>query len=260
MTALELDGVVKHFGGVTAVDGVSLILTVGEIVGLIGPNGAGKTTLFDCVTGHTRPDAGRVRLAGRDVTDLPVEERARAGLGRTFQQLAVFETMTVADHLLLAAEHAGRRVTSDPRRTAARLLERLRLGEYADVRTADLPTGTLRRVEIARAVATGARFLLLDEPASGLDVGQVTELTRMLAELRAGDPAARGLLLVEHDVRFVENLADRLAVMHSGRILAEGPPAAVVADRKVQAAYLSPTRPAGAGPRGDVSAAGEDER
>ncbi len=247
MTDLSVRGIVKTFGGVTAVGGVDLDVSRGEIVGLIGPNGAGKTTLFHCVSGYLAPDEGQVVLDGADLTGAPPEVRARAGLGRTFQRLEVFQTMTVRDHLRVAAEQAGTagrtpwwlrlrdgyRLEDPP--VVARAAARFALEPYLDAPADSLPTGVLRRVEAARALATGATVLLLDEPASGLDPSEVEDLASMLASL-ADDGI--GMLLVEHDVGFVLGLVDRLLVMDRGRLIATGPPDAVVDDPSVQAAYL----------------------
>ena len=247
MSDLDVTGIVKTFGGVTAVDGVDLTVDRGEIVGLIGPNGAGKTTLFHCVSGYLTPDAGTVTLDDVPLIGLPPERRARAGIGRTFQRLEVFHTMTVREHLRVAAEQAGTsgrdpwwlRLLEGYRRQDPPVVERaaarFALEPYLDATADALPTGVLRRVEAARALATGATILLLDEPASGLDAGEVEDLARMLAAL-AEDGI--GMLLVEHDVGFVLGLVDRLLVMDRGRLIASGPPDEVVDDPRVQAAYL----------------------
>lgn len=253
MNLLSARGVTRRFGGHTAVDGVDVHVGPGEIVGLIGPNGAGKTTLFNCLSGFLVPDTGTIEMGGTDVTDLDVEQRARHGLGRTFQQLAVFPTMTVREHVLAAAEQAGRVLAGHDgrrrgrtarareRRRADAVLEQFALQRHADQAAGDLPTGVLRRVEVARAVAGGARMLLLDEPASGLDPREAAALAELAGSLRAD---GRGVLLVEHDVAFVTGLADRVVVMHLGRVIATGTPEEVLDDLQVRTAYLGEPEPA----------------
>ncbi|MDH6491454.1 ATP-binding cassette domain-containing protein [Streptomyces sp. SAI-127] len=211
-----------RYDGFTALDGVDLTVPPGRITALIGPNGAGKTTLFHCLAGTVRPSHGRVRFGNRDITRLPAHARTRLGIARTFQQLAVFPTLTVAENVRVGAEQ-GR--TTDP----AAVDRALRLfgldGPLSDARAADLPTGTLRRVELARALAGTPSVLLLDEPAAGLDTAEVTALARVLRALAADGTA---LLVVEHDLDLVAGLADVVHVMAAGRIIASGPPAHVL--------------------------------
>ncbi|KUN56092.1 ABC transporter permease [Streptomyces canus] len=211
-----------RYDGFTAVDGVDLTVPPGGITAIIGPNGAGKTTLFHCLAGTVRPSRGRVRYGDRDITRLPAHARTRLGIARTFQQLAVFPTLTVAENVRVGAEQ-GR--TTDP----AAVDRALRLfaldGPLRDAPAADLPTGTLRRVELARALAGTPSVLLLDEPAAGLDTAEVTALARILRALAADGTA---LLVVEHDLDLVAGLADVVHVMTAGRIIASGPPADVL--------------------------------
>ncbi|MBS2538788.1 ABC transporter ATP-binding protein [Catenulispora sp. NF23] len=242
---LTARGVVRRFGGVIAVDGVDLSVPPARITALVGPNGAGKSTLFDCLSGTLRPDAGRVLLGGRDIAHLPDYRRARLGLARTFQQLAIFPGLTVAENVRIGAEGRpggtlrGLVGLPDPARgqTALATDRALRLAGLAALRdhpVADLPTGTLRMVELARALAGAPRVLLLDEPAAGLDA---TEATRLAAVLRALSAEGMALLLVEHDVDLVAELADVVYVMAAGRVVARGPAAAVLADPEVGALW-----------------------
>nr|WSZ18290.1 ATP-binding cassette domain-containing protein [Streptomyces canus] len=211
-----------RYDGFTALDGVDLTVPPGRITAIIGPNGAGKTTLFHCLAGTVRPSQGRVRYGDRDITRLPAHARTRLGIARTFQQLAVFPTLTVAENVRVGAEQ-GR--TTDPA-AADRALRLFALdGPLRDAPAADLPTGTLRRVELARALAGTPSVLLLDEPAAGLDTAEVTALARILRALAADGTA---LLVVEHDLDLVADLADVVHVMSAGRIIASGPPAHVL--------------------------------
>ncbi|MFI7019651.1 ATP-binding cassette domain-containing protein [Streptomyces sp. NPDC050164] len=211
-----------HYGGFTALDGVDLDVFPGRITAVVGPNGAGKSTLFHCLAGTLRPARGSVRLGGRDITALPAHARTRLGVARTFQQLAVFPSLTVAENVRVGAEQG--RVT-DPG-AVERTLRLLGLdGPVRALPAAGLPTGTLRRVELARALAGAPRVLLLDEPAAGLDTAEVAALARVLKALAADGTA---LLVVEHDLDLVAGLADVVHVMTAGRIVASGPPERVL--------------------------------
>ncbi|MGW0294267.1 ABC transporter permease subunit [Streptomyces tuirus] len=211
-----------HYGRFTALDGVDLDLSPGRITAVVGPNGAGKSTLFDCLAGTLRPARGTVRLGGRDITALPAHARTRLGVARTFQQLAVFPSLTVAENVRVGAEQG--RVT-DPG-AVERALRLLGLdGPVRALPAAGLPTGTLRRVELARVLAGSPRVLLLDEPAAGLDTAEVSALARVLKALAADGTA---LLVVEHDLDLVAGLADVVHVMTAGRIIASGPPGRVL--------------------------------
>ncbi|MFI6438309.1 ATP-binding cassette domain-containing protein [Streptomyces sp. NPDC050759] len=211
-----------RYDGFTALDGVDLAVPPGRITAIIGPNGAGKSTLFHCLAGTVRPSQGQVRYGDRDITRLPAHARTRLGIARTFQQLAVFPTLTVAENVRVGAEQ-GRSL--DP----AAVDRALRLfaldGPLRDAPAADLPTGTLRRVELARALAGTPSVLLLDEPAAGLDTAEVTALARILRALAADGTA---LVVVEHDLDLVADLADVVHVMTAGRIIVSGPPAHVL--------------------------------
>ncbi|MDQ0778234.1 ABC-type branched-subunit amino acid transport system ATPase component/branched-subunit amino acid ABC-type transport system permease component [Streptomyces aurantiacus] len=205
------------YAGFTALDGVDLDLPPGRITAVVGPNGAGKSTLFHCLAGTVRPVSGRVALGERDITRLPAHARTRLGIARTFQQLAVFPTLTVAENVRVGAEQ-GHVVDPDAAERALRLLGLD--GAVRALPAAGLPTGTLRRVELARALAGSPRVLLLDEPAAGLDTGEVTALARVLRALAADGKA---LLVVEHDLDLVAGLADTVHVMTAGHVVASGP-------------------------------------
>ncbi|MER7488849.1 ABC transporter ATP-binding protein, partial [Streptomyces sp. NPDC126497] len=219
---LEARGLRVRYGGFTALDGVDLVLPAGRVTAVVGPNGAGKSTLFHCLAGTTRPARGSVLLGGRDITRLPAQARTRLGIARTFQRLAVFPTLTVAGNVRVGAEQGRLR---DPG-AVERTLRLLGLDGPVRARAAaGLPTGTLRRVELARALATAPRVLLLDEPAAGLDAAEVAALARILGALAADGTA---LLVVEHDLDLVAGLADVVHVMAAGRIVASGPPGEVL--------------------------------
>ncbi|GAA2156498.1 ABC transporter ATP-binding protein [Kitasatospora kazusensis] len=224
---LTARGVVRRFGGIAAVDGVDLVAPPGRITALVGPNGAGKSTLFDCLSGAARPDEGRVLLDGCDITRLPEHARARLGLARTFQRIAVFPTLTVAENVLVGAEQVRRH---GARAATDRALTLLGLAAARDAPAAELPTGTLRMVELARALAAGPRVLLLDEPSVGLDAA---ETARLAAVLRALAADGLPLLLVEHDTELVSELADAVYAMAAGRVVTAGPAARVLADPRV---------------------------
>ena len=247
---LEAQGVIVRFGGLTAVDNVSVTVHQGEIVGLIGPNGAGKTTTFNAISGLNSPSEGAIRLLGHDVTGEPVHQRAAIGLARTFQviqlfaQLSVFDNLLVATHLQNPTGVFSHLVVSAPslsaedkaRQRVRRVIALLGLEDVADRRVAGLPFGVLRLVELARAVVTGAPVVMLDEPASGLDNAETDRLAEMLFFVRA--ELGLSLLLIEHDVRMVTNVSDYMYVIDRGRPLAEGVPADVQRNEAVIAAYL----------------------
>ncbi|MER7760447.1 ABC transporter ATP-binding protein [Streptomyces sp. NPDC097619] len=243
-TVLEVRGAGVRFGGVTALDGVSLELAAGEVCGLIGPNGAGKTTLFDVVSGIRRPDRGRVLLEGADVTGRSPVWRARHGMRRTFQRQQLFGQLSVADNLLVAQEWRGpgrsRRAALRARRErGAAVLAACGLSEAAEGPAGGLPVGRARMVELARAVADPPRVLLLDEPASGM-AGPEREVLASVVRGLAEEEGC-GVLLVEHDVAFVMELCTRVVVLDLGRVLAAGTPAEVRADPAVREAYLGRT-------------------
>jgi branched-chain amino acid transport system ATP-binding protein len=236
---LEVDDISVRFGGLAALSEVSLSAVEGSVTGLIGPNGAGKTTLFNVVTGMQRPNAGSVRLDARDLRGMSSYRRARLGLGRTFQRLELFGTLTVAENIGVAASIAQRGFVKARSRTIhemrEELLERLGLTPVAHDRADTLPTGTGRLVELARALATKPRVLLLDEPAAGQNSEETERFSVVLRQL-ADDGLA--ILLVEHDMELVMNVCDTVCVLDYGRVICNGTPASVRADPSVQAAYL----------------------
>jgi branched-chain amino acid transport system ATP-binding protein len=240
---LEIEGLTKRFGGVLASDGISLALPRGELHALIGPNGAGKTTLIGQLTGEIAPDEGRIRLDARDVTALPVYRRSQLGLARSFQIASLFPEFTALDNVALAVQaHAGHsfRFWRDARRErelrgpAHDALMRAGLAARADVAVTELSHGERRQLEIAMALATRPRMLLLDEPMAGMGPEESTRLLEMLRQLKGGIT----ILLVEHDMDAVFALADRISVLVYGRIIASGAPAAIRADAAVREAYL----------------------
>lgn len=247
---LAIRGLRRRFGGVTAVDDVDLEVPAGAVTALIGPNGAGKTTLFHCVTGLDTADAGTVMLVGSQETllsGLPPHARARAGVAWTFQRIELFAGLTVAENVRVGAENrrgrpllAGLLGLPDPRRSAVRattaaVLDRLGLAALAGVPAGSLPTGTMRLVELGRALAAEPSVLLLDEPASGLDDHQIARLADVLRALAADGLA---ILLVEHDIRFVTAVADRAYLMVAGRVLLSGTPDEVFASDMARGLYI----------------------
>jgi branched-chain amino acid transport system ATP-binding protein len=221
---LEVENVSRRFGGVVALDGVSLDAGENEIVGLIGPNGAGKTTLFNVVTRLSRPDTGELRFAGRSLLRTPAHRIVRRGIARTFQNVELFDTMTVRENVRVGGRHGDE------------ALDLVGLGPLADRLAASLPHGTRKRVELARALASRPRLLLLDEPAGGLDHEEVERLATLIRRIRAELELA--VLLVEHHMNLVMGVSDRVHVLSFGRRIASGPPAEVRADPAVIEAYL----------------------
>jgi branched-chain amino acid transport system ATP-binding protein len=231
---LQVEDVTVNFGGVRALDQLSLNAEPGMVTGLIGPNGAGKTTLFNVITGLQRPDRGRVCLDSADVTGLGPKRRARQGLGRTFQRLEIFGSLTVRDNVLVALENRDLRGRLAVARSDE-LLAQVGLAEVADAPADILPTGMARLLELARALACGPRVLLLDEPSSGLNGEESNKLAGLIRQL-----ADRGMavLLVEHDMELVMAICTRIHVLNFGRVIAVGSPAEIRSDPAVQAAYL----------------------
>jgi len=241
-TLLEVREVSVNFGGLLAVDRVSLTVEPGTLAGLIGPNGAGKTTLFNVIAGVQRATRGAVRLAGRDISRLAPARRARLGIGRTYQRLEVFGTLTVRENVLVAAESRRRWDRSfaiNP--LVDDLLERLNLDGMSEDLVDSLPTGSQRLVELARALACGPRLLLLDEVASGLSGYETETMGSVLADLAAG---GLGVLLVEHDISFVMRLCERVSMLDHGVLMVTGTPTEVQGNPTVQSAYLGSRRSA----------------
>jgi len=237
MSLLRVDGIVVQFGGVTAVDGASFEVGHGRITGLIGPNGAGKTTCFNVITGLQKPTHGRVEFDGHDVTHAPVHRRARRGMGRTFQRLEAFGSLTVHENVRVAFDiDAGLRgVLRRTRFDVDALLDSVGILAHAGDRADSVPTGVARLLELARALACDPSLLLLDEPSSGLDEAETESFGDLLREL-----AARGtaILMVEHDMDLVADVCDEIHVLDFGVVIASGSYAQIRADRAVQQAYL----------------------
>lgn len=233
MTALlETHDVRVRFGGVMALGGVTISVPGGQVTGLIGPNGAGKTTLFNVISGIQVPTSGAVSIDGADVTHISPHRRARLGVARTFQRLELFGSLSVRDNVRVAAELAR---VPDTTTWVDSILTRVGIGDLADRTAGDLPTGSARLVEIARALATRPRLLLLDEPASGLDEAETEHLGNLLRALSA---EGLGVLLVEHDVGLVMRVCDEIYVLDLGLIIAHGTPAAIKQNPLVLSAYL----------------------
>jgi branched-chain amino acid transport system ATP-binding protein len=243
-TALQVDAVAIRFGGVQAVAGVSCSIARGDLVGLIGPNGAGKTTLLKIIAGLLAPDAGRVIIAGMDVTNLPTELRVRNGLAITHQVVRPFRSMSVLDNVMLAAGH---RVTANPFRALVRyrrdtekarareILESVGLVGEEHKSVMALPLGRLKRLEVARALAVDPVLILLDEPLAGLNQREAAQQADVIATINA-----KGIttVLIEHNLTEVMRVSRRLLVLDQGRIIADGTPHDVMADARVREAYL----------------------
>ncbi|WP_067718040.1 ABC transporter ATP-binding protein [Nocardia yamanashiensis] len=247
---LEISHLTVRFGGITALDDVGFAVAAGGVVGLIGPNGAGKTTLFNCLTRRYTPTSGALVYDGASLLDVPPYGLAARGIARTFQNLALFPRLTVRENVLVGAHHRARAgflgsalrlpaVRGEERRLRTEidaLLELLELADVADHPATGLPFGTLKRVELARALAVRPRLLLLDEPVNGLSHGEVGEFAERLRRVRAELDLT--VLVVEHHMGFVMGTCDRVICLDFGRVIADGEPEAVQRDPRVIAAYL----------------------
>ena len=231
---LELDAVTKRFGGLTAVREVSLRAGPGEIVGIIGPNGAGKTTLFNVISGFFAPDEGRVLLDGRDVSRMPAHEICALGLCRTFQIVKPFGNLSVEDNVMIGALTRLTSVSA-AREEARRVVALCRLEPFAASAARSLPIGLRKRLEVASALATRPRLLLLDEVMAGLNA---TELGEMITLIRSLHGEGVGLIIIEHIMAAMMRLAQRIVVLHHGEKIAEGTPESIASDRRVVDAYL----------------------
>jgi branched-chain amino acid transport system ATP-binding protein len=234
MTLLAVAGLTKRFGGVVANRDVSFTVAAGELVGVIGPNGAGKSTLFDLVTGFQRPDAGTVRLDGEDITHRRPDQISRRGVARTFQKLRPFAGMTALENVMVGAFQRTADV-AEARDAARRALEAVGLGDRAGAHAQGLSTGQRKRLELARALATRPRLLLLDEVTGGVDQATIPGLVRLVRDLHAGGLA---LVVIEHNMRVIMELSQRIVALQLGEVIADAPPADIVRDHRVIDAYL----------------------
>ena len=237
MALLEIRDVVVAFGGVIALDGVSLDAEIGQVTGVIGPNGAGKTTLFNVVSGVQPARSGVVRYHGGDLRRRGPTARSRAGMARTFQRIEVFGSLTVRENVLVGLEAYAplRRRAAQLKAEADELLDAVGIAEYAEARADAVPTGVARLVEVARALATNPGLLLLDEPCSGLVEAETARFGELLCRLAGQE---RAVVLVEHDMSLVMGCCDRVYVLDFGRVIAAGTPAEIQADPAVARAYL----------------------
>ena len=245
-TLLSIEGLSKHFGGLTVIEDLSFTVRRGARMALIGPNGAGKTTVFNLITGAYAADRGRILLDGADIAAVPSHRRIRHGVARSFQNIRLMAQLSALENVMLGQQGAVRGLLGAlqpvnllPRnrwRAAARdALAAAGLADYADLTVANLPYGIQKRIELARAVMAGAKLMLLDEPAAGLNPTETRALERQLSAIAESGVT---LLLVEHDMQFIGSFCDRVVVLNFGRKIAEGTPASVRQDAAVREAYL----------------------
>jgi len=234
MSLLSVSGVSKRFGGIVANRGISFDVEPGELVGIIGPNGAGKSTLFEVITGFYLPDEGEVRLDGARLTGLSPDVVCRRGIARTFQKLRPFQGLTVLDNVMVGALTRTTDVRH-ARERARELVGKVGLAEKAEAHARTLSTGQRKRLELARGLATEPRVLLLDEVTGGVDQRTIPELVRLVRSLHAGGLT---LLVIEHNMRVITAVAQRIVALHLGEVIADGPPDQVTRDRRVVEAYL----------------------
>ncbi len=245
MNVLEVDHVSKSFGSLVAVRDVSLSVAPGELRAVIGPNGAGKTTFFNLISGFFPPSAGKIRFKGEDITAMSAHRRVAIGMARTFQITEIFPELTVTENVRIAAEVAaghglrvwlGRNEAAELRRRVEEILTLAGIAGKADRLVSELPHGDQRATEIAMALALRPQLLLLDEPTAGMGDQETYEITQLIRRLHRNSNYS--IVLIEHDMRVVFHLADRISVLDQGRLLAEGTPDEIAANEAVQAAYL----------------------
>ena len=247
---LELDKISKNFGGVEAIKETSFGVKRGEIFGLIGPNGAGKTTMFNIITGAYKPSKGEIKFDGVILNNIKPNKIVKLGIARTFQNIRLFGSLSVVENVLIglnqstkysfleACFHIGRFAKAEKlaKNRAMAILERLGIIKYANEFAKNLSYGTQRKVEIARALATNPKLLLLDEPAAGMNPSESDELANLIFDLRASDGLS--ILLIEHDMKFVNHLCDRVLVLDYGRVIFTGSPSEAINHKDVISAYL----------------------
>ncbi len=262
MHLLDVSQLSKTFRGLRALQDVDLEVSENEILGIIGPNGAGKTTLFNCLTGHLSPTKGRIIFQGEDISRTNMAHTARLGIARTFQNIRLFGALSVLDNVRIAQQlrvqfgaveflfglDSFRRKERDLTEQALAHLDLFGLADYAQQQAANLPYGMQRRLEIVRALATSPRLLLLDEPAAGMNVSETDALHHLILEVKQRFSLA--IILVEHDMRLVMNICDRITVLNYGRVLATGIPEAIRRNPEVIESYLGKAHEASASPTG----------
>ncbi len=234
MALLKVEGITKRFGGLVANYQISFAVRPGEIVGLIGPNGAGKSTLFDVITGYYRPEAGDITFENHPLVGRRPDQVNRLGIGRTFQKLRPFHAMTVLENITVAAmQHEVNPAAA--RHEALRYLEVVELADKRDSYARELSTGQRKRLELARAMATRPRLLLLDEVTGGVDQRTIPTLVQLIGRLR---DQGLTLVVIEHNMRVIMSIADRIVALHLGEVIADGPPSEVVKNHRLIEAYL----------------------